>query len=228
MWRVCIDNVSFKVVSQHSGILAPIAVKAVKAVIDPATDTNVNLRMIKIVKKLGETVEKSQMIDGALIEQKSMGHGGSDFYNLDNGNGCNSLANLGPTRVEKAKIGLITFQLSPPKTNMENQVVISDYTQMDRALREERAYILDICKQIKKVGCAPYPEVHIEVVAAIMSSYPALVETFLLSLRMQLPSSDYTSSPRWGSWSSRRLSARMLSSIHGFSDFAQLLRWITS
>lgn len=36
---------------------------------------------------------------------------------------------------------------------MENQVVLSDYAQMDRALREERTYLLDICKQIKKAGC---------------------------------------------------------------------------
>ena len=36
---------------------------------------------------------------------------------------------------------------------MENQVVVSDYTQMDRVLREERQYILDICKKIKKAGC---------------------------------------------------------------------------
>lgn len=36
---------------------------------------------------------------------------------------------------------------------MENQVIISDYTQMDRALKEERTYILDLCKQIKKAGC---------------------------------------------------------------------------
>jgi len=48
---------------------------------------------------------------------------------------------------------LIQFQISPPKTDMENQVVITDYTQMDRALREEREYILNICKQIKKAGC---------------------------------------------------------------------------
>lgn len=39
------------------------------------------------------------MIDGALIDQKTMGRGG-------------------PTRVEKAKIGLIQFQLSPPKTDV--------------------------------------------------------------------------------------------------------------
>jgi hypothetical protein len=36
---------------------------------------------------------------------------------------------------------------------MENQVIVSDYTQMDRVLREERQYILEICKKIKKAGC---------------------------------------------------------------------------
>ena len=36
---------------------------------------------------------------------------------------------------------------------MENNVVINDYTQMDRVLREERAYILNIVKKIKAAGC---------------------------------------------------------------------------
>ena len=36
---------------------------------------------------------------------------------------------------------------------MDNQVVVSDYSQMDRVLKEERKYILDIVKQIKKAGC---------------------------------------------------------------------------
>jgi len=75
------------------------AVQAVKKIMTNIDDQNVNLRMIKIVKKLGETVDVSQLIDGALIEQNSMGHGG-------------------PSRVEKAKIGLIQFQISPPKTNV--------------------------------------------------------------------------------------------------------------
>lgn len=37
---------------------------------------------------------------------------------------------------------------------MDNQIVVSDYTQMDRVLREERAYILNMVKQIKKAGCS--------------------------------------------------------------------------
>ena len=43
-----------------------------------------------------------------------------------------------PTRMENAKIGLIQFCLSAPKTDMENNVVVSDYAAMDRILREER------------------------------------------------------------------------------------------
>ncbi|WKX94738.1 hypothetical protein Q1695_011757 [Nippostrongylus brasiliensis] len=132
--KMATTSLNSKVVSQHSWLLAPMAVNAVKRIIDPTRDTSVNLKMIKIIKKMGDTVEESEMIDGALIDQKTMGRGG-------------------PTRVEKAKIGLIQFQLSPPKTDMENQVIISDYTQMDRALKEERQYLLDLCKQIKKAGC---------------------------------------------------------------------------
>lgn len=36
---------------------------------------------------------------------------------------------------------------------MDNSVIVSDYTQMDRVLREERQYILDIVKKVKKAGC---------------------------------------------------------------------------
>ena len=38
-------------------------------------------------------------------------------------------------------------------SQMDNQIVVSDYAQMDRVLREERQYILNIVKQIKKAGC---------------------------------------------------------------------------
>merc|ERR1712070_735747 len=59
----------------------------------------------------------------------------------------------GPTKVVNAKIGLIQFCLSAPKTDMEQNIVVSDYAQMDRILKEERQYILKMCKQIQKAGC---------------------------------------------------------------------------
>lgn len=127
-------SLNSKVVSQYSNILSPLCVDAVMKVIDPAKDTNVDLRDIKIIKKLGGTVEDTELIEGLVFSQKTAGYGG-------------------PNKVEKAKIGLIQFCISPPKTDMENQVIVSDYTQMDRVLREERQYILNIVKQIKKAGC---------------------------------------------------------------------------
>eukprot|EP01024_Parvocaulis_polyphysoides_P050617 TRINITY_DN4932_c2_g4_i1.p2 TRINITY_DN4932_c2_g4~~TRINITY_DN4932_c2_g4_i1.p2 ORF type:complete len:280 (+),score=28.81 TRINITY_DN4932_c2_g4_i1:320-1159(+) len=36
---------------------------------------------------------------------------------------------------------------------MENNVIVSDYQQMDKILREERNYILQIIKKIRAVGC---------------------------------------------------------------------------
>merc|ERR1712038_2254063 len=125
-------SLNSKVVSQNSAELSPIAVDAVLKVIDPARENNVNLKDIKIIKKLGGTVDDTELVDGLVFEQKAAGN---------------------TKKIEKAKIGLIQFCVSPPKTDMDNQVVVSDYAAMDRVLREERAYILNIVKQVKKAGC---------------------------------------------------------------------------
>lgn len=36
---------------------------------------------------------------------------------------------------------------------MDHNIIVSDYAAMDRVLREEREYILNIVKQVKKSGC---------------------------------------------------------------------------
>ena len=36
---------------------------------------------------------------------------------------------------------------------MDNTVVINDYRQMDKVIKEGRTYLLNICKKIKKTGC---------------------------------------------------------------------------
>ncbi|CEF64867.1 T-complex protein 1 subunit delta [Strongyloides ratti] len=127
-------SLNSKVVSNYSDVLAPMAVSAVKKIVDSQNDENCDINMIKIIKRLGETVEESELINGAIIDQKSMGHGG-------------------PTVVDKARIGIIQFQISPPKTNIENSVAIDDYAKMDRVFKEERSYILNLCNTIKKAGC---------------------------------------------------------------------------
>ena len=128
-------SLSSKIVSQYSSLLGPFAVDSVLKTIDPKTADNVDLKNIRIIKKVGGTIEDSEMVDGLVLNQPVIKSGG------------------GPVRMEKARIGLIQFQLSPPKPDMENQIVVNDYRQMDKILKEERKYLLDICKKIKKAKC---------------------------------------------------------------------------
>lgn len=128
-------SLSSKIVSQHSNLLGPMAVDAVLKTIDQKTADNVDLKNIRIVKKVGGTIEDSEMIDGLVLNQPVVKSGG------------------GPARMEKARIALIQFQLSPPKPDMENQIVVNDYRQMDKILKEERTYLLNMVKKIKKAKC---------------------------------------------------------------------------
>ncbi|XP_076638437.1 chaperonin containing TCP1 subunit 4 [Colletes latitarsis] len=127
-------SLNSKVVFQQSSLLASLAVNAVLRITEEENEKNVDLNNIKVIKKLGGTVEDTELVEGLIFTQKS----------------CNI---NGPKRIEKAKIGLIQFCISPPKTDMDHNVIVSDYAAMDRVLKEERAYILNIVKQIKKSGC---------------------------------------------------------------------------
>lgn len=126
---------SSKVVSSNSDTLAPMAVDAVLKIIDK-TDTNVDLRNIRVSMKLGGTVDDSELIDGLCFTNNKVSHFAG-----------------GPQRIEQAKIGLIQFCLSAPKTDLENNVVVNDYTAMDRILKEERKYIVNLVKRIVATGC---------------------------------------------------------------------------
>lgn len=126
---------SSKVVHSNADILAPIAVDAVLSVIDTETAVNADLSDIKIVKQIGGTIDDTELVNGLVLERSAKHSAG------------------GPLKIENAKIALIQFCLSAPKTDMENNVVVTDYTAMDRILREERKYILNMCKKIKKSGC---------------------------------------------------------------------------
>ena len=132
--RVAATSLNSKVVAQYSNLLAPMAVTAVLKIKDNYKEANCDLKDIKVVRKLGGTLDDTQLIEGLCLAHKF----------------CND---FGGRKVEKARVGLIQFCISPPKTDMDNQVVVTDYAQMDRILKEERNYILNIVKQIKKAGC---------------------------------------------------------------------------
>mmetsp|Transcript_39818 Transcript_39818/g.119748 ORF Transcript_39818/g.119748 Transcript_39818/m.119748 type:complete len:531 (-) Transcript_39818:83-1675(-) len=129
---------SSKVVSQNSDLLAPIAVDSVLGVLGDAEDrskaTNVDLRDVRMVRQIGGTVDDTELVNGLVFNKGSTKSAG------------------GPAQIENAKIALIQFCLSAPKTDMDNNVVVSDYAAMDRILRDERKFILGLCKKIKKSG----------------------------------------------------------------------------
>lgn len=126
---------SSKVVSQNTDLLAPIAVDSVLGIIeDPKTATNVDLRDIRMVEQMGGTIDDTELVNGLVFNKGSTKSAG------------------GPAQISNAKIALIQFCLSAPKTDMDNNIVVSDYAAMDRILRDERKYLLGLCKKIKKSG----------------------------------------------------------------------------
>ena len=70
--------------------------------IDPTVTDNVNIKDIRVVKKVGGTIDDTELVDGLVLNQNVVKSAG------------------GPTRMEKAKIGLIQFQLSPPKPDVSS------------------------------------------------------------------------------------------------------------
>jgi T-complex protein 1 subunit delta len=94
--RAASTSLNSKVVSQYSSLLAPIAVDCVLRVLDPARPDSVDLRDVKIVKRLGGTVDDTEVVEGLVFDHKA------------------SKAAGGPTRVENAKIALIQARARAP------------------------------------------------------------------------------------------------------------------
>eukprot|EP01057_Protomagalhaensia_wolfi_P005647 Protomagalhaensia_wolfi_Nauph_80__5646@NODE_653_length_2161_cov_19_127710_g488_i0_p1_GENE_NODE_653_length_2161_cov_19_127710_g488_i0NODE_653_length_2161_cov_19_127710_g488_i0_p1_ORF_typecomplete_len536_score168_58Cpn60_TCP1/PF00118_24/3_5e159_NODE_653_length_2161_cov_19_127710_g488_i05112118 len=135
--RAVATSLHSKVVSSLASHLAPIAVEAtLKLVKDIETTDNVDLNDIKVVKQLGGTIDDSELIDGLVLANQKVSR----------------LAG-GPSSCQNARVGLIQFCLSLPKTDMDQSITIKDYTAMDRLLRQERLQIAKMVKRIAATGC---------------------------------------------------------------------------
>lgn len=101
--KAATTSLSSKIVAQEPK-LADMAVDSVLKTINLKTADNVDLNNIRVLKKVGGTIDDSEMVDGLVLSQPVAKSAG------------------GPSRVEKAKIGLIQFQLSPPKPDVSYQL----------------------------------------------------------------------------------------------------------
>ena len=61
-----------------------------------------DLQDVRVVKKIGGTIEDTELVEGVVLNQNVVVSAG------------------GPTRMEKAKIAIIQFQLSAPKPDVRN------------------------------------------------------------------------------------------------------------
>ncbi len=104
--RAATTSLNSKIVSQYSSTLSPIAVSAVTRITTSAS-SNVDLRDVRVVKKVGGTIEDTELIEGVVLNQNVVVSAG------------------GPTRIEKAKIAIIQFQLSPPKPDVSDTICFS-------------------------------------------------------------------------------------------------------
>jgi T-complex protein 1 subunit delta len=135
LYNAACTSLESKVVSSHCHILAPIAVKSILSILDRKHSFNVDLKRIKIIKKMGGTVEQTELINGIAIDYpviKSYG---------------------GPNKMINARVALIQFSISSPSTDTENSLVIENYTQMDKLLKEEKQFIISLCRKIKSTSC---------------------------------------------------------------------------
>jgi T-complex protein 1 subunit delta len=96
-------SLSSKIVSSYSDTLSPIAVDAVLKIIDAKTATNVDLNDIKICKKVGGTIEDTELVHGLIFNSSKVSHAAG-----------------GPVRIINPKIAIIQFCLTAPKTDIEN------------------------------------------------------------------------------------------------------------
>ncbi|KAH0569584.1 TCP-1 chaperonin subunit alpha [Spironucleus salmonicida] len=125
--QIAKTTLSSKVISSYSDTLAPLIVRSIRTVFD---GKNVDLRDIKIVKKLGGTVSETEVLDGMAITKKP-----------DN----NVII-----QQQQVKVSLINFAISAPKSNLDSQIVVSDDNQINKLLEQERKITLKLCKQIAK------------------------------------------------------------------------------
>jgi T-complex protein 1 subunit delta len=74
-------------------------------VIDAEKDTNVDLKNIRTVTKLGGTLDDTELVEGFVFTQSA------------------TTIKQGPAKMKNAKIALIQFCISPPKTDVTNVLI---------------------------------------------------------------------------------------------------------
>ncbi len=128
-------SMSSKFVSTNKEMLADLVVNAVLEIAKKNEDGTYKVKKdnVRLVKKEGASVDKTELIHGLVLD-KEVVHAGM------------------PKKVEDAKIALLEAPLEITKTEFDAKINISDPTQMQLFMQEEERMLREMVDAIVKTG----------------------------------------------------------------------------
>lgn len=130
--KTAMTSLNSKIVSRMKRPLAEICVKAVLSVAD-LDRKDVNLDLIKLDGKVGGKLEDTALVNGIVIDK--------DFSHPQM-----------PSKVEDAKIVVLTCPFEPPKPKTKHKLDISTVDQYKEMQEAEHKYFTDMVKAVKDSG----------------------------------------------------------------------------
>ena len=128
--KIAMTAMTGKGAESNKEVLADLTVKAVQQVADKNL---VDIRDIKIEKKVGDSVKESELIRGVVLDKERVNSGM-------------------PKRVENAKIAILDVAVEIKNTETEAKIQISDPSQMGAFLEQEAKMIRSMVDKIVKSG----------------------------------------------------------------------------
>ena len=132
--KAAMTSMASKLVAEHRGYLADLAVKAILQVAEKeAGKYKADVDDIKVEKKPGESVRETKLINGIVLD-KEVVHSGM------------------PKRVENSKIALLDSALEIEKTEFDAKINIESPDQMDAFLKQEETMLREMVDKITATG----------------------------------------------------------------------------
>ncbi|KAG2473441.1 MAG: Thermosome subunit [Nitrosopumilales archaeon] len=132
--KIAKTSMESKLISEDSGDISKLVVDAIlKITTKKGEKYTVDLDNIKVEKKAGASIHETELIKGMILD-KEVVHSGM------------------PTKIEKAKIALVSAALEVEKTEMSSEIRINDPTQMQMFLEEENRMLKEMVDKIHDVG----------------------------------------------------------------------------
>jgi len=132
--KAAMTSMASKLVAEHRGYLADLAVKAILQVAEKeAAEYKADVDDIKVEKKPGKSVRETKLINGIVLD-KEVVHSGM------------------PKRVENSKIALLDSALEIEKTEFDAKINIESPEQMDAFLKQEETMLREMVDKITTTG----------------------------------------------------------------------------